>query len=266
MIIDFHTHFFPDSIAERTIKSLSEFASESPVGNGTLASLRDNMHKSGVSLSLNLPVATRKEQVTSINNRMIELQGQNSKVLTFGAMHPHFHEIGDVKQELKKLSLHGIRGIKMHPEYQDFYPDDPIMARYYEACRETGMICLLHAGKDPAYPNRNKAHPKRLAQVAKIPNLNLVLAHLGGYQQWEDVLKYIAGLSRVYLDTAFCHELSDILFKDIILSHGPYKILFGSDFPWSDPRKEIEKIKGLDMGVSIENQIFSKNARWLLDI
>jgi len=124
---------------------------------------------------------------------------------------------------------------------------------------------LIHAGSDVAFTETH-ATPARLKEVMKVKGLKVILAHMGGYRQWDDVVKYLVGLPSLYLDTSFCLDLPNALFKEMIFAHEPYRILFGSDFPWVRPRQMIDKIRQLDLGKANEEMIFSGNARWLLDI
>jgi hypothetical protein len=76
MLIDFHTHFFPDKIAADTISHLAQESGISPAGDGTLNGLRACMKEDGVTLSVNQPVATKPEQVPGINRKLAELNGK----------------------------------------------------------------------------------------------------------------------------------------------------------------------------------------------
>jgi uncharacterized protein len=263
-LIDFHVHFFPDSIVEKAISSLSENSGVKPHGDGSIASLRKFMEEDGVALSVNMPVATKADQVKNINRQMIELNKDGNRVVCFGAMHPDFNRIGSVPEELDFIAACGVKGIKLHPEYQDFYPDDPRMQEIYDACRKNGLIIMFHAGRDLAFKDVHGT-PKRFAEVAKIKKLKIICAHMGGYQMWDDVETYLVGLEGVYFDTSFSLEMDNAQMKEIIVGHGPYKILFGTDFPWQRAGDIVQKIKSLDIGANMEGMIFNRNAHWLLD-
>ncbi len=262
-IIDVHTHFFPDDIAENAMKLLSE-GNLKYYGNGTLSSLQSFMSEDGISFSINLPVATSPEQVKGINKKVIEWNKVNKNVLSFGALHPAL-SLEELKDEVETLSLNGVKGIKLHPEYQNFYPDDPKLADFYECCISHGLFLFFHAGKDISFKTVHGT-PKRFAEVAKIKNIKIILAHMGGYKMWDDVEHYLVGLTNVYFDTSYCEELENWRMKQIIFGHSPYHILFGSDFPWEKAINMVKKIKSLDLGYSIEELIFYKNSRWLFDI
>lgn len=263
-IIDFHVHCFPDNVAEKAITSLSKAGGIQPNGNGTAESIQKYMEEDGIALSVNHPVATKPDQVKSINRQMIAMNKAGKKIISFGAMHPDFCKVGNVKEELEYLAVHGVKGIKLHPEYQEFYPDDPKMLDIYDSCRKNGLVIMFHAGKDLAFKDVHGT-PKRLAEVSKIRNLKIICAHMGGYQMWNDVETYLMGIEGIYMDTSFSLEMDNTQMKEMILGHGPYKILFASDFPWQRAGDIVKKIKELDIGANMEGMIFNRNAHWLLD-
>ena len=266
MLIDFHTHFFPDAIAENSVKQIEKKAHVKARFEGTYDSLVNTMQSEEIDYAVNLPVATKAEQVKSINRKMLKLQKSQRQVILFGAMHPRFHEVGSIEEEFAFLKHNGFKGIKMHPEYQFFYPDDPDVEMIYEACLKNDMILVLHSGDDFAFQETH-ATPKRIHQVKLFSrDIKLVLAHMGAYRRWDEVERYLMGLHDVYFDTAFCYEMPAWQMKEIILGHGPYKILFGSDFPWEDPMRLINKIRSLGLGQFAEDMIFYKNAVQLLGI
>lgn len=265
IIIDFHVHFFPDSISNKVIKKLGQIANIKAFGNGSIKSLQDFMNDDGISYSINQPIATKPEQVVSINRQMIELNQTNGSIFTFGAIHPEFYRFGNVREEIEFLSQNKIKGIKLHPEYQDFYPNDDRMTRIYEACRDFNLVILFHGGRDYAF---NEVHgtPERLAEVTKIKPLKIICAHLGGYQMWNEVEKYLLGNPEVYFDTALTEEMDNNQMKELITGHGVNKILFGSDFPWKRQSGAIEKIESLGLPIDSEEKLFYKNACELLDL
>lgn len=265
MVVDFHVHFYPEEVAPRAMKLMSESSGYTLYGDGTYGSLLRFMEEDGIDMAVNLPVATKADQVISINRRMVEWNKKQTRVHCFGTYHPEFSSLGNLEEEMAFLASHGIRGIKIHPEYQHFYPDDPKMTRFYELCVKYNMLLLIHAGSDVAFKETH-ATPSRLREVLKVNGLRVVLAHMGGFRQWEDVANHLIGFPSLYLDTSYCVELPNTLFKEMILAHEPYRILFGSDFPWVRPTQMKEKILSLDLGKMNEEMIFYKNALWLLDI
>ncbi|OHD54044.1 MAG: hypothetical protein A2Y33_10015 [Spirochaetes bacterium GWF1_51_8] len=266
MLIDFHTHFFPDEIALKTVTKLGEEGNVRYFGDGTVHSLRRYMQQESVDFSINLPIATKPEQVESINHKIVEFNKGSIDVISFGTMHPKYKKIGSITEELEFLKENKVRGIKLHPEYQEFYPDDPSMTEIYEECTRLGLIVHFHAGRDVAFKDVHGT-PKRFAQVRELNrDLKIVLAHMGGYRMWDEVESYVMGLHEVYIDTSFCTEIEDWQLKELIFGHGAYKVVFGSDFPWERVEVTRKKITDLGLGLMYENMIFFQNAKRLLNI
>ena len=267
-IIDIHTHYFPDSMASNTVKQLEEMSGVKGFGDGSLASLRQYMKEDGITIAINAPVATKPEQVISINRKMIEhnSKAENRDIICFGSMHPYFSRVGNISEEIEFLVKNNIKGIKLHTEYQKFYPDDGRMKKIYEECAKNNIIILFHAGVDLAYDADDvNGTPKRFAEVAKVKGLKLILAHMGGYRLWDEVYRFIAG-SGVYLDTAYTAEMEPKVIKGIIDKHGTDKILFGSDFPWQRSIQIREKLKQCYPDTETLENILYKNGAKLLGL
>jgi predicted TIM-barrel fold metal-dependent hydrolase len=198
---------------------------------------------------------------------MIDINKKEKNIICLGAMHPLFAKNANIKEEIEFIARNGIKGIKLHPEYQNFYPDDGGMKAIYEACIKNNIFILFHAGADAAFDfDDTKGTPKRFRQVIKsYPNLKIILAHMGGYQMWDMVYKELVGLN-VYFDTAFCNEMDDNVIAGLINEHGYDKIIFGTDFPWERPAVLKEKIRRIICKEEYRNKIFYLNARKILDI
>jgi len=92
----------------------------------------------------------------------------------------------------------------------------------------------------------------------------LVLAHLGGWKQWDEVEEFLVG-QNVYLDTAFLKGYMDQeQFSRIVKNHGSDKILFGTDSPWTAQTDAINWIKNCDLTNAEIDNIFHNTALSLL--
>lgn len=280
MIIDFHTHTFPDSICDTVIAKLSKASASAPFTNGSQAALLDSMAKSGVAYSVTLPVMTNPGQVEKINHLLAENFEANLEkgLIPFGGMHPEYE---NYKEELKFLKNAGIKGIKLHPAYQNMDLDDPRILRILDAAAEQDLIVLIHAGIDIGIYDHNYASTKQILQVLKeIGDFKFVLAHMGGWGCWEEVERDLAG-APVYLDTAFSlgsitpspytdrkpileRNLNKQEFLSLIKKHGEDKILFATDSPWEDQADYIARITDYVEDETTREKILGKNAQELL--
>lgn len=264
MIIDFHTHAFPDSLAERAISSLVKGSGGKypPCSDGTLNGLINNMDKFGVDISVVQPVITKASQLKTLNEWAKSIEGE--RIISFGGIYPHTE---DYKADIDFVYSLGLKGLKFHPEYQNFTVDDSFMLKIYDYALSKGLILLFHAGFDPAFPPPFHSNPKAFAHIAEeMKGGNIVVAHLGGQQQWDDVAEYLAG-KNVYLDTSMGFKYyTEEQFLKIVKKHGADKILFGSDSPWSRADEEIEKLKSLPLENDEIENILYRNAKKLLNI
>ncbi len=263
MIIDFHTHYFPDRIAEKAMAVLSQEAKHDNIVPCTKATLEDNirhMKASGVDKMVALNIAVVPKQERSINEFVIATN--NEHIIPFGSAHP---ESDNWEQELSKLAAAGIKGVKFHPEYQKVNADDPRWYPIYEFCTYHNLIMILHCGYDTAFVNTRRATPSMMAKLVKMfKGSRFVCAHMGGMLMWEDVLSYLAGLP-LYLDTSMCDGwLAPQLAKRIISKHGAENVLFGSDMPWGRESANIAYIESLNLGTVPTTGILGENALRLL--
>ena len=265
MVIDFHTHIFPDKIAAKTIGQLENVGGLKAATDGTLNGLLASMERCGVDLSVILPVATKPTQFESIQSfaKMVNEQ-YPGKLISFGGIHP---DCEDYKKELDTIKALGFKGIKIHPDYQGVMIDDLRYMRIIEYASELGLIILAHAGIDIGLPQPVHCPPQKMRKVLdEIKPDKMVLAHLGGWSQWDEVYEYLAG-ENVFLDTAFIYDyISKEQFIKILEKHGSGKILFATDSPWSDMGKGISWIKELSLPQNVEENILSGNAKQLLGL
>jgi hypothetical protein len=258
-VIDFHTHVFRDDVAERAIGGMSDAVRSRPHFDGTVRGLLAVMDRAGVSISVLAPVATAARQVESINTWTASKI--SDRLVAFGAMHPDFR---DPEREIARMASLGIKGIKFHTEFQSFHPHDDRLLPIYRAAEEQGMIVLFHAGNDPQYDTA-AGSPRVFRELAlEYPGLTLVLAHMGGYQMWDEVAAELLGRP-VYLDTSQATEnlpLAEV--AALIRAHGTDRVVVGSDGPWADTAVALAAIRQLGLSAQELEQVLWGNAARLL--
>ncbi|MBQ8883404.1 MAG: amidohydrolase [Oscillospiraceae bacterium] len=264
MKIDFHTHSFNEKVAEKAISNLEVIADIKPFTRGLVSQTIERMDEWGINKAVLLPIATKPTQQTIINDWSKE---QNSgRIIAFGSVHP---DADDAFSELERIKEMGLKGVKLHPDYQGFDIDEERLFPLYKKIAELGLVCVFHAGYDCYSPNHVHAKPEASARVHKaVPELKMVLAHLGGYQHWDDVYTHIAGLDgEIYLDTSMCAGyISDELFVKIIRKHGVDRILLASDCPWCSAGETVKLIERVGFSEEEKEMIYHKNAEKLLGI
>jgi len=259
--IDFHTHAFPEFLAERAIATLeAETDNVKAFLDGTVGELLRSMDRAGIETSVICSIATTPAQVDSILKWSKEIA--SDRIVPFPSVHP---ETPRVKDKLREIRDEGFVGIKLHPMYQDFELDSPKVYEIYEGFVDAGLIFVPHCGYDIAFPGDLRASVPRIANVLeRFPSLTLVATHTGGWKQWEQVWELLVGKD-VYFETSFSIEDSTReLVKKIIATHGAEKVLFGTDSPWRDQSSEKALVRSLGLGEEAERKIFRGNAERLL--
>ena len=269
MVIDFHTHVFPDKIAQKTIDYLAAKGNIPPFSDGSAAGLLERLQKAGVDLAVNLPVVTSPSQFDSVNRFAANINEQfanaERKIISFAGIHP---DCDDIEGKMAFIKQEGFLGIKLHPDYQETFFDDEKYVSILECAKELDLIVLTHAGYDVGYPNSPiRCTPERARRVIeKVGHKKLILAHFGGIDAFEDVINHLCGLD-VYLDTAYALRfIGKENFLKILEKHGEDKILFGSDSPWSDIAADAEILRSYKLEKKTEEKIFCLNAKKLLGI
>ena len=264
MIIDIHTHIFPDELAERAVARLVENAGIPAHSDGTAAGLLASMRRAGIARAALMPVATKPSQVRTINAGAAELNRLYPEFIAFGTLHPAQE---DWAEEIARLVADGIPGIKLHHDYQQAFVDDARFLPIYQALADAGLLLLVHAGVDIGLPPPVHCPPARLAGVLDaVTNLTVIAAHMGGYACWDDVERYLIG-RELYLDTSYSQtDLGAERMTAMIRAHGAERILFGSDSPWTDQQAAVAGIRGLALSEREKEAILGGNAARVLGI
>ncbi len=264
MLIDLHVHAFADKLVKRAMDGLLSHYEESkkPHTDGSVAGLLSAMERDGVDISVVAPIATKPEQTVALCRWAEEIC--SDCIVCIGSINPHSD---DYRRDIDIVVSHGLKGIKLHAQYQDFIVDDPEMLKIYDYAFEKGLFILQHSGFDIAYNPPFKSTPAMFANVAKqLKGGVMIAAHLGGMFMWDEVLDKLCG-SDVYIDCSMgCEQYTQKQFKDIVEAHGADKIFFGSDSPWGNPKKEYDAIKSCGLSQQQQDLIFYKNAKRLLGL
>ena len=260
MIIDFHTHYYPEALAERALAEFNSAEGFKACTDGTRTGLEASMKQAGIDISLALPLAWKPENVDGIN-RWAALHN-NHPVYLLGTIHP---DVSEPEEVIRKIAEYGLKGIKLHPEFQEFTFDEPRLEKIIQACIKYDIFILTHAGCDIKFPPPPNSDPKRLAELHhRFPALKLVIAHFGSWGLWDDVEKYLIGLP-VFLDLAFViGYIPDDKLVEMIKRHGAKWIIFGTDSPWRDQTEYVNFIKGLPLDETEQDDIFWRNGAELL--
>lgn len=265
MLIDFHTHCFPDSLAPRAIASLTVTAQSSgfvPMTDGTVASAEASLRAAGIDRGVVCNIATNAHQQTKVNDFAIATNARGGMLIALGSIHP---DSDCIDTELDRLVAAGIKGIKLHPDYVSIDLDDSRFTPILAGAAARGLFVITHAGFDPISPGHVHATPAMLRRVLDDhPALTLIAAHVGGMRECAGVLDLLVG-SRIYIDTSMAHIMAGEpglapLIETILREHDPSRILFGTDLPWTDAAASLSYCRSL----SLPERVYGENACALL--
>jgi predicted TIM-barrel fold metal-dependent hydrolase len=263
LIIDFHTHVYPEASAAKTLAAVRSRAGISCFSDGTPLGLLQSMDQAGIALSVVCSVATKPETV-SLTHQWLE-SIRNPRMVPLATMHPARLP---GSQETEDLKRKGFKGFKVHPDYQGFFVDERRVYPFYEAAQAAGMIVLFHAGLDRGLPEPIHSTPGRLAKVRHdFPSLRMVVAHMGGEAVFDETERHLLGKD-LFLDTSFVlRVLPPRVLERFMKKHPVERILFGSDSPWTDQGEELRFLMSLPyLNAEEKERIAGRNAAEMLGL
>ena len=268
MIIDFHTHIFPDKIASSTIKKLEENSSGKAYTDGTKEGMINALKRANADIAIALPVMTKPTQFDSILRFATEVNDSvfdKEKIISFAGIHPACE---DIKGKMKLIKDSGIKGVKIHPDYQNTFIDDDGYIEILKRAKDYDLIVVTHSGVDDGYKGQPVKCPPELVLkvIKKVNHDKFVLGHYGAHKQWDEVYRILAG-ENVFFDTAFTlHEIEEETFKSILEKHGEDKVLFATDCPWRDIASDVAILNSYNLDKRVLDKIYYKNALKLLNM
>ena len=278
MIIDFHTHTFPDRIAAAAIGKLQDAGHIPAFTDGTMKGLAESKERAGICVGVVLPVATNPAKVQAMNDLSLQLSGVHC-LEYFGCIHPFME---NAEAEIRRIARAGLKGVKIHPVYQGVDIDDKRFVRILEAAGSENLIVVTHAGDDVGFPGVRHCSPAMIRNALRQAGpVRLVAAHMGGWRNWDTVTEQLLDTS-VMLDTAFSlgrivpragenyyneeelKLLEEDAFCKIVRAFGSERVLFGTDCPWENQTESVKRIRSLPLTDEEKQNIFCNNARTLL--
>ena len=280
-IIDFHTHTFPERMAASALDTLQKESESRAHTDGTVKGLRDSMDKAGIDVSIVLPVVTNPIKASSMNNYAARQNEDfdTTHIFSIGGIHP---DTPDVKNVIKEAAHLGLKGLKLHPDYYGVMFDDIRMKRIIDTASEQGLFIITHAGMDIGlYPPICCTIDSILNVIKDVQPETLILAHMGGWMNWEEVTERLAPVisKGIYLDTAFSigeidwlnpdthkdyHQMSDDQFRKMVKSFGSEHIVFATDSPWAEQKDYVDRMNKMRLSDEELENIFHKNAESLI--
>jgi predicted TIM-barrel fold metal-dependent hydrolase len=175
-----------------------------------------------------------------------ELKKPSDRLLGFGTIDVRR---SDAREQVRRAKELGMKGLKLHPNAQQFDILAPKIFEIYDACQDLNLFITFHSG----------VHQSRLSETAVIrfdeiawafPRLKFSMEHVGGYHFFNEALAVIfnhvpppwekgicnvfAGLSSVFTaDHNRFWYLSDERLTELAAQVGVRQLIFGLDFPYN---------------------------------
>ena len=260
-IIDCHCHVYPAKVAARAVASIGRFYHLDMSLDGTFETLKREGGKAGIDHFVIFSVATSPSQVFPINRFIAETAARSGGCMTgLGTLHP---ESDDPERDVEEILKLGLKGVKLHHDFQGFGIDDRRCMRLYEIC-EGRLPVLMHTG-DNRYDYSN---PNRLKPVLEaFPGLTVIGAHLGGWSIWEQAANELCGFGNFYVDSSSSlYALTPEKAKELIRMYGADRVLYGDDFPMWPPAEELERFRKLGLTEQEQELILCRNAEKIFGI
>lgn len=259
MIIDAHTHIFPDAQAEVFLRNTAEMFGVKTYGLATQTDLISQMDDNGIDYAVIHMVAPMPSGVKGTNSWLIDLK--QDRFIKFATIHPKFK---DYEEEIRRLKDNNICGVKFQPDIQRFHPDDrDTVYHVYESLAKAGLKVMFHIGGEPRPSPKDRSRPHMIRQVAlDFPELQIVGAHLAGLNMWDETYKHLVGLKNIYMESSLSYPfISPDMAEKIIREHGTDRIFFGSDYPFGAIRDSVAAARSVGFLSRIEiEDILGNNA------
>ena len=258
-IIDTYTHVFPSKVSAKAAYNIGRFYDLPSRHDGSCEALLANGRELGVSRFVICSVATTPHQVRDINDFIAAQQREHPEFIGFGALHPMLDGIG---AEADRICALGLRGLKLHPDFQRFDIDCPEAYEIYDAIRGR-LPLLVHVGDDRYEYSR----PAKLARVVKdFPDLEIIAAHLGGFRKWDEAWEYLKGLHIKYDVSSTMPVASIGRTRKQLYYLGVENCFFGTDYPLWNYREALERFMSLELPEEDLRRVFSENFKEFLHL
>ena len=257
-LCDAHTHVWPDKIAAKALEGRVGFMEAE--FDGTVRGLTSTLDRAGISRCVAMGIADEARHLHRTNEFIGSIGSE--RLVPFGTIHP---DVG-LQENLESLRTNQVVGVKLHPLFQRFRLDDDRLLAILDALGDEFPV-IAHVGKGGLPETDQLATPAMLAAIIdQLPRLRLMATHFGGFHRLEEVEEHVIGRD-VVLETSWpptLRALSRERVVELIRRHGVHRVVFGSDWPMSDPVECMEVVRGLGLDDDEVDAVLGGNlSRWL---
>ncbi len=261
-VINSHCHIYPEKIASKAVAGIRDFYDLDMSLNGKLDDMIRDGSSVGVTHYLVHSVATTPKQVSSINEFISESVKAYPGMFTgFGTLHP---DSEDIQGDFDYLIELGLKGVKLHPDFQQFAMNEERAFRIGEVVSAGDVPMLVHCG-DFRY---NYSNPEQIRPfLEKFPEITFIGAHFAGWSVWEEATEKLSGYENLYVDlSSSLYALSPETALELIHAYGSDRVLWGTDYPMWEASSEMEYFNKIDLTENERRQILYDNAAKLLKL
>ena len=258
MIVDAHTHCFPNALAFRAFFKLKANDALFPRCDATADGLLSVLDRDGVDKCFVLNIATNAHQQDHVNEFAAQINHYQNRIYSFGSIHPDYPNIRTAAKQIKEA---GLCGVKLHPDFMGYDICDDKFTPIFAACAEYALPVVIHAGMDPTSRAHVHAKPEDVAKILeRFPSLRLCAAHFGDASNPDSVLRHLCG-KNIWFDTGFTAlGMTASGVQKIIENHDIHKIMFGSAMPWEAPSETLRFLEQLALSEEQRQLILGENA------
>ena len=276
--IDIHAHVprepgLEEFGIEQGLRAMFRMREDPPDPDGMAKIYRD-LDVLAVIFSVDSQTATG--DVPDSNDYVAEIAARHpEQFIGFASVDPHKGEwaVQELERSVKEL---GLKGLKLHPIHQAFFPNDDAFRPLFDKCEELGVPVLIHSGYAAAGAGTPGGGGFRLKYARPIPyiddlaadhpDLTIIMAHPAW--PWVDeqvavalhkpnVYIDLSGWAPRYIPRELIREANTRL-QD--------KVLFGSDYPYMPPSRWLQEFEELEIRDGPRQKILLDNAKRVLGL
>ncbi len=264
MIIDCHTHI--NNYQNEEVESLAE----------SLEQLQHEMRRNRIDIAIVLTSYKATPGRPSTRDAVQATRDLKNVYIVAGISYMNYRE--DELDEIREYLRDGsVRGLKLYPGYEPFFPFDPKLHKVYELAEEFGVPVMIHSGDtyDPM-GRLQYAHPLHIDEVAvNHPSTNIIICHIGN--PWiRDCMEVVYKNKNVYTDISglvlgdFTDRFEVYMRKQLqeMILYGvePDKVLFGTDWPISSMESYLQFMEELKIPEKDKRKIMFENSARLFKL
>lgn len=248
------------------LKGISAFENADKVKQMiSVENLISQMNESGIEKSV---IFAMYAPVLYASNEFVAglCQKNADRLIGFASVDIHDENCPEILE--KAITELGLKGLKLHPPLQNFFPNERKVWPLYRKASELGIPVVFHVGTTPfgSLVKLSQAWPVLIDEIANdFPSLKIILTHLGTLWHNESFM-VVEKHPNLYIDTAaYPYEIKEILTENLIRRVGEHKFIFGTDFPMPYEGKlhSLKDFTGtlyqLNIAAELKERILSEN-------